>query len=365
MTTSDHPAPVTPTVVQGDIEGKSDKVLVQVHDLTVHYPIGHALFSASKASVKAVDGLTFDVYEGETLGVVGESGCGKSTAGRAIIGLEELTDGMVSFNGYNLANLTVSERREMRQQMQMVFQDPYSSLDPQQRVGEILAEPLLAHRLATRKEAREKALKMLSTVGLEEEFAYRYPHELSGGQRQRVGVARALMLEPRLIICDEPVSALDVSIQAQVLNLLQELQGSLHLTYIFISHGLGAVKYISDRILVMYLGKIMEIGTREEIFEHPRHPYTEILLNAYPPPNPHDRDDRKRVVAQGEVPSAAAPPSGCVFHTRCPFAQPICSQEVPVLRGGEHAFACHFPLGKPAAATADPAKPVWKATVKR
>ena len=318
--------------------------LLRVRDLKVTYPIRKGVFSRTVGAVRAVDGVSFDVYPGETLGVVGESGCGKSTAGRAIIGLEAIDEGTVEFEGHDIGHASGSELRSLRREFQMVFQDPFSSLNPQKRIGDLLMEPLIAHGIAARRDAREAAAKTLEIVGLDESFGYRYPHELSGGQRQRIGVARALMLRPKLIVCDEPVSALDVSIQAQVLNLLKRLQEELSLTYLFITHGLGVVKYISDRIVVMYLGKVMEIGTTEEIFDHPRHPYTEILLSAYPVPNPVGRERRERIIARGEVPSAAKPPSGCVFHTRCPFAKERCRTEVPTLRGGDHAFACHYPL---------------------
>ncbi|MFC7405631.1 ABC transporter ATP-binding protein [Georgenia alba] len=324
--------------------------LLSVQDLKLHYPIRGGIFSRQVGSVRAVDGVSFEVFPGETLGIVGESGCGKSTTGRAIIRLEDPSAGAVVFGGRDLASLQSRALRKVRLDLQMVFQDPYSSLNPQKRVGDLLAEPLTAHGRVSRKEAGRKVVEMLERVGLSSQFRSRYPHELSGGQRQRVGIARALMLDPTLVVLDEPVSALDVSIQAQVLNLLKDLQRDLGLTYIFISHGLGAVKYISDRIAVMYLGKIMETATTAELFANPRHPYTEILLDAYPAPNPHLRD-KERIVVQGDVPNAANPPSGCVFHTRCPFAREKCKTEVPQLEGGKHAFACHFPLevGRPPA----------------
>jgi peptide/nickel transport system ATP-binding protein/oligopeptide transport system ATP-binding protein len=331
--------------------------LLEVVELKQHYPIKRGVVSRTVGQVRAVDGVSFKVYPGETLGIVGESGCGKSTTGRAIIRLESPTEGSVIFDGTDISAHSQRTMRRLRSQLQMVFQDPYASLNPQLRIGDLLVEPLIAHRRCSRADARMKVSDMLNTVGLNDSYASRYPHELSGGQRQRVGIARALMLEPKLIVCDEPVSALDVSIQAQILNLLKDLQSDLGLTYIFISHGLGAVKYISDRIVVMYLGKIMEVAPTADIFAHPRHPYTEILLDAYPEPNPRLRN-RERIVVEGDVPSPSNPPSGCVFHTRCPFAQPVCAEEVPQLRdtsaalgrdpstdnssGGQ--IACHFPL---------------------
>ncbi len=322
--------------------------LLSVRDLTIHYPIRKGVFARTVGHVKAVNGVSFDVAPGETVGIVGESGCGKSSTGRALIRLEKITSGRVDFLGRDITAMAEGEFRRLRRDMQMVFQDPFSALNPQKRVGDLLAEPIVVHHLARRRdEVRALVADTLKTVGLTEQFAYRYPHELSGGQRQRVVVARALTTSPKLLICDEPVSALDVSIQAQVLNLLKDLQADLDLAYIFITHGLGAVKYISDRILVMYLGHIVESASTTELFANPRHPYTEVLLNAYPVPDPTVRDRRQRVVIEGEVPSPANPPSGCVFHTRCPSAKDICSVEAPVSQGtSAHSFACHFPLAE-------------------
>lgn len=317
--------------------------LVQIEQLKKYYPIKKGVLSKTVGHVKAVDGLDFSIYPGETISLVGESGCGKSTTGRAIVKLDPPTDGKILFEGKDLASIGSNELRKIRTQMQIIFQDPYSSLNPRKRVGDLLAEPLLAHKLATREEANKKVEQMLETVGLTKFHKGRYPHEFSGGQRQRIGIARALMLNPKLIVCDEPVSALDVSIQAQVLNLLKDLQKEFNLTYLFIAHGLGAVKYISDRIAVMYLGKIVEIGKTEEIFRNPKHPYTQALLSAYPVPNPRLRD-RERIVLEGDVPSPANPPSGCRFHTRCPVSQAICKEKEPILQGPEHSVACHFPL---------------------
>ncbi|WP_078547387.1 ABC transporter ATP-binding protein [Litchfieldia alkalitelluris] len=319
------------------------KPLIQVENLKIHYPIKKGIISRTVGHVKAVDGLNFDIFPGETISLVGESGCGKSTTGRGIVKLEELTEGKVLFEGKDLSTITGAELRKVRTKMQIIFQDPYSSLNPRKRVGDLLAEPLLAHKLAEGAEVNRKVDELLEIVGLTKFHRSRYPHEFSGGQRQRIGIARALILHPKLIVCDEPVSALDVSIQAQVLNLLKDLQKEFNLTYLFIAHGLGAVKYISDRIAVMYLGKIVEIGKTEEIFRNPKHPYSKVLLNAYPIPNPHLRN-RERIVIEGDVPSPANPPKGCSFHTRCPIAQSICSKQAPNLIGLNHSVACHFPL---------------------
>lgn len=317
--------------------------IIKVEGLKKHFPIKKGIISRTVGSIKAVDGISFEVYPGETLALVGESGCGKSTTGRALVQLDPQTEGHVYFEGTDLAGLSSKELRKTRTQLQIIFQDPFSSLNPRMRVGELLAEPLLTHMSMSKKEAMEKVDDILRTVGLTPSHKTRYPHEFSGGQRQRIGIARALILNPKLIVCDEPVSALDVSIQAQILNLLKDLQQQFHLTYIFIAHGLGAVKYISDRIAVMYLGKIVEIGTTKEIFSSPKHPYTQVLLNAYPIPNPHMRN-RERIVVEGDVPSPANPPKGCSFHTRCPYAQAICREETPVLTGQGRQAACHFPL---------------------
>ncbi|MER2058802.1 MAG: dipeptide ABC transporter ATP-binding protein [Niallia sp.] len=317
--------------------------LVEIQNLKKYYPIKKGILSKTVGHVKAVDGLNFSIYPGETISLVGESGCGKSTTGRAIVKLDPPTEGKVLFEGKDMATIQHKELRKIRTEMQIIFQDPYSSLNPRKRIGDLLAEPLIAHRLATKEEANKKVDQILEIVGLTKFHKSRYPHEFSGGQRQRVGIARALMLNPKLVVCDEPVSALDVSIQAQVLNLLKDLQKEFNLTYLFIAHGLGAVKYISDRIAVMYLGKIVEIGKTEEIFKNPKHPYTKILLSAYPIPNPHLRN-RERIVVEGDVPSPANPPKGCRFHTRCPMAQAICKEKEPLLNATDHSVACHFPL---------------------
>lgn len=327
-----------------NVESAAEKTpLLEIKDLKKYYPIRKGILSRTVGQVKAVDGINLSVYQGETLGLVGESGCGKSTTGRTIVRLEDPTEGTIRFQNKELSSLSQKEMRTIRTSMQIIFQDPYSSLNPKKRIGDLLAEPLKTHHLAEGEEIDKKVNDILNIVGLTKHHRNRYPHEFSGGQRQRIGIARALIVNPKLIICDEPVSALDVSIQAQVLNLLKDLQQEFQLTYVFIAHGLGAVKYISDRIAVMYLGKIVEIATTEEIFKRPRHPYTKILLNAYPIPNPHMRD-REQIVIQGDVPSAANPPSGCTFHTRCPYAQDICRQQIPSLEGTNHSVACHFPL---------------------
>jgi oligopeptide transport system ATP-binding protein len=317
--------------------------LLQVKNLKQYYPITKGILSRTVGHVKAVDGLTFDIFPGETLGLVGESGCGKSTTGRAIVQLEKPTEGEIIFEGKNLADFSTSEMRKIRTDLQIIFQDPYSSLNPRKRIGDLLSEPLLFHKLTDSSEVQKKVADILEIVGLPSSYSSRYPHEFSGGQRQRIGIARALILNPKLIVCDEPVSALDVSIQAQVLNLLKDLQKEFNLTYLFIAHGLGAVKYISDRIAVMYLGNIVEIAKTEDIFKNPKHPYSRALLSAYPVPNPHLRG-RERVVIEGDVPNPANPPKGCKFHTRCPFVQSKCMEEVPVLTGTDHTVACHFPL---------------------
>lgn len=332
------------TTILGKQEIEQNKTpLVQIQNLQKYYPIKKGIISRTVGQVKAVDGINFDIYPGETLALVGESGCGKSSTGRAIVQLDLATDGKVFFEGKDLSAFSVKELRKVRTDLQIIFQDPYSSLNPRKRIGDLLIEPLLTHKLCSREEANKKVDEMLEIVGLNKAHKSRYPHEFSGGQRQRIGIARALIVDPKLIVCDEPVSALDVSIQAQILNLLKDLQKEFQLTYLFIAHGLGAVKYISDRIAVMYLGKIVEIGKTQDIFANPKHPYTKILLNAYPIPNPHLRN-RERIVVEGDVPNPANPPSGCSFHTRCPYAQSTCHKQTPDLLGEGHSVACHFPL---------------------
>jgi len=294
--------------------------------------------------VRAVDGVTFDIHKGETLGLVGESGCGKSTTGRTVLQLYRPTSGEVDFDGVNLVEAKGSALRRMRRKMQMIFQDPYASLNPRMTVGEIVGEPLIVHRVASGKDVAARVDQLLSLVGLSPTYANRFPHEFSGGQRQRIGVARALALQPAFIVCDEPISALDVSIQAQVVNLLEELQEQFNLTYLFIAHDLSMVRHISDRVAVMYLGVIVELASRDEIYLRPLHPYTQALLSAVPIPDPYAEAERKRVILEGDVPSPINPPSGCRFRTRCPLAKPVCAEDRPAwreLRPG-HYVACHF-----------------------
>ena len=317
------------------------EILVEVQDLKVYFPVTAGLiFQRKVADVKAVDGVTFHIRRGETLGLVGESGCGKSTTGRAILQLYRPTAGTVKYDGRDLTQVKGGELRRYRRKMQMIFQDPYASLNPRMSVGSIIGEPLAIHGLARGKERKERVQELLRVVGLNPYFANRYPHEFSGGQRQRIGIARALAVNPKLIICDEPVSALDVSIQAQVLNLLEELQKEFGLTYLFIAHDLSVVKHISDRIAVMYLGRIVEIADADTLFTNPQHPYTEALLSAVPIPDPAIR--RERIILPGDVPSPVNPPQGCRFHTRCLYAQESCRIEDPPLLdvGGGHLVAC-------------------------
>ena len=323
--------------------------LLKVDNLVKHFPITRGVLKKKQvAAVRAVDGISFYVNKGETLGLVGESGCGKSTTGKVIIRLEEPTSGTAVFDGHKIFELSRERMREVRRNLQMVFQDPYASLNPRMQVGEIIAEPLIVHNLVSGKEREGRVVELLETVGLNATHARRYPHEFSGGQRQRIGVARALAVDPQLIICDEPVSALDVSIQAQVINLLQDLQKTMGLTYLFIARDLSVVKHISNRIAVMYLGKIVEMCSKDALFESPKHPYTEALLSAIPVPDPDYT--KNRIILEGDVPSPISPPSGCRFHTRCRYAMEICKVEEPqfVDLGGGHYCACH--LRKPAKA---------------
>jgi len=307
--------------------------ILRVENLVKHFEVGGGLFGGRPAVVKAVDGVSFEIGRGETLGLVGESGCGKTTTGRCILRLEPPTGGRVIFEGRDLSTLSAAELRGMRRRMQVIFQDPYSSLNPRMTVGQIIAEPLAVHRIVPDRAARAARVQdLLRHAGLLPAMARRYPHELSGGQRQRVGIARALAMEPTLIICDEPVSALDVSIQAQIINLLEELQAEFGLTYLFVAHDLSVVRHISDRVAVMYLGKIVEITDRKSLYEDPLHPYTKALLSAVPIPDPVVEARREHVVLGGEVPSPLNPPSGCVFHPRCPIAVAECRTTVPDLR---------------------------------
>jgi oligopeptide transport system ATP-binding protein len=318
------------------------EVLVSVQHLVKHFPIRGGIFSRVVNSVKAVDDVSFDIYRGETLGLVGESGCGKTTTARVLLRLEPATSGAVYFEGRDILKLTRAQMREVRREMQIIFQDPYASLNPRMTVGEIIAEPLVVHGVAKGAERERRVRELLEVVGLSPSYARRYPHEFSGGQRQRIGIARALALNPKLIVCDEPVSALDVSIQSQVLNLLDDLQREFGLTYLFIAHGLNVVKHVSDRVGVMYLGKLVELAAADDLFAHPLHPYTEALLSAIPVPNPEFH--RQRIVLQGDVPSPVHPPSGCRFHTRCPYAMDVCRVKEPVMTdlGGGHQVACHL-----------------------
>ena len=314
--------------------------LIEVHNLKKYFPIGAGLFGVGGEVVKAVDGVSFNIRRGETFGLVGESGCGKSTTGRCILRLIESTSGEVRFDGRDLLELGSKEMRVLRREMQIIFQDPYSSLNPRMTVGQIIEEPLIIHGVEDRRSRRKRVLELLELVGLEGEHAGRYPHEFSGGQRQRIGIARALAPAPRFIVCDEPVSALDVSVQAQVVNLLQDLQEQLGLTYLFISHGLAVVEHISTRVGIMYLGKLVEVASSREIFHNALHPYTRALLSAIPIPDPDIR--RERLPLTGDIPTAIEPPSGCRFRTRCPIAEPRCAEIEPRLVevSPDHFVAC-------------------------
>jgi len=319
-----------------------DGNLVEVRDLKKYFPVKAGAFGDGRESVKAVDGVSFTIRRGETFGLVGESGCGKSTTGRCILRLIEPTDGEVIFDGHDLRESGPEDLRRLRRDMQIIFQDPYSSLNPRMRVGAIIEEPLIIHKIGAKSDRRDRVAELLRLVGLDGSHATRYPHEFSGGQRQRIGIARALALNPKFIVCDEPVSALDVSVQAQVVNLLQDLQEQLGLTYLFISHGLSVVEHISNRVGIMYLGKLVEVAPSEEIFRNPLHPYTRALLSAIPVPDPDLH--RERLPLTGDIPTAISPPSGCRFRTRCPYAQERCARETPLMRpvGDATLAACHF-----------------------
>jgi oligopeptide transport system ATP-binding protein len=322
--------------------------LLEVKGLKKHFPIRSGILKRTTGYVYAVDDISFSVEKGETLGLVGESGCGKSTTGRAVLRLIPPTAGTITFNGVDIMAATRPEMQTLRRDMQIIFQDPYASLNPRMRVRNIVGESLKIHSIGTEAEQQKRVFELLETVGLSVEHAERYPHEFSGGQRQRIGIARALALNPKLIICDEPVSALDVSIRAQVINLLEDLQARFDLTYVFIAHDLSVVKHASDRVAVMYLGKIVEISDSAVLYSSPQHPYTEALLSAVPIPDPTTERARRRIILEGDVPSPANPPTGCVFHPRCPRSQEICSTEMPRLAstgdaGERHEVACYFP----------------------
>jgi oligopeptide transport system ATP-binding protein len=336
------------TMVESATNGSSDgsEKLVEVTDLFKHFPIRRGiLIPREVGAVKAVDGVSFFIHRGETLGLVGESGCGKTTVGRTILGLYDATDGQVSIDGHDVVHAKGKDWMPIRRKAQMIFQDPFASLNPRWTVNAIVSEPLRVHKLiADKKEQADRVVELLETVGLSDRMVNRFPHEFSGGQRQRIGIARALASDPLFVICDEPISALDVSIQAQVVNLLEDLQDRLDLTYLFIAHDLSMVRHICNRVAVMYLGVIMELGERDELYDNPLHPYTKALLSAVPIPDPGTARQRQRVVLEGDVPSPINPPPGCRFHTRCPIAVDLCSQERPEWRelGRGHWVACHL-----------------------
>jgi len=328
--------------------GAEPQPLIQVQELRTHFPTSRQGLLGRRGSVKAVDGLTFDIHKGETLGLVGESGCGKSTTGRTIIRLIRATSGSVLYDGRDLTKVSEREMRRLRQKLQIVFQDAYASVSSRMRVQSIIGDALAIHHLASGRSRSNRVAELLEIVGLDPRFASRYPHEFSGGQRQRIGIARALAVRPEFIVCDEPISALDVSIRAQIINLLEDLQGEFRLTYLFIAHDLAVVRHICDRVAVMYLGKFMELSPNQQLYDHPLHPYTRSLISAVPVPDPDLEDTRQRIILQGDVPSPVSPPPGCVFHTRCPIARERCAHEVPEWRqyAPRHWVACHY-AGEP------------------
>lgn len=329
------------TMDQKDTKNSESEYLLQIKNLKTYYPITGGFFRRTVGHVKAVDDVSFEIKKGETFGLVGESGCGKSTTGRTILRLTKPTDGKIIFDGKDITNLRGSKLRKARQDFQMVFQDPYASLNPMQMVGDIISEPIRNfHKKKSKKEIREEVFDLLTRVGLPEDAYFKYAHEFSGGQRQRIGIARALALKPKLIIADEPVSALDVSVQSQVLNLLKDLQDEFDLTYLFIAHDLSVVKHMSDRIGVMYLGRLVEVADKDSIYDEPLHPYTKALISAIPEPDPNIK--KERIVLEGDVPSPSNPPSGCPFHTRCPMAKAECAEIKPTLKEVKpgHQVAC-------------------------
>jgi oligopeptide/dipeptide ABC transporter ATP-binding protein len=339
-----EPPVLAPGRNNASLKGDASAPLVEARNIKKYFPIKQGVFSRTVGYVRAVDDVSLEIRQGETFGLVGESGCGKSTLGRVLLRLQQATAGQVHFEGRDLLALNPRELRAMRREMQIIFQDPFGSLNPRFTIGDIIGEPLAVHRVAAGKAKDERVVELLQLVGLDPALRNRYPHEFSGGQRQRVSIARGIALHPKLIIADEPVSALDVSVQSQVINLLSDLQDQLGLTYLFIAHGLNVVRHISDRVGVMYLGKLAEVAETDALFSSPSHPYTAALLSAIPVPNPHRR--RTSIVLQGDVPSPANPPSGCRFRTRCPFAQQRCTDEEPLLQeiAPGHQVACHFPL---------------------
>ncbi len=330
--------------VNEEIMLEKDDTILEVKDLVKHFPMGGGFFGQNKQVVHAVNGINFKVKKGETLGIVGESGCGKSTAGRTIIRLYEPTSGQIFFEGQDVTHAHGDDLLNLRRKMQMIFQDPYASLNPRMTVGDIIGEGLDIHKLESGQARTDRIYELLEVIGMNPEHANRFPHEFSGGQRQRIGIARALSVNPRLIICDEPISALDVSIQAQIVNMLEELQEKMGLTYLFIAHDLSMVKHISHRIAVMYLGRIVELADSFELYKNPQHPYTKALLSSIPIPDPRVEATRTRIVVQGTVPSPIDPPSGCYFRTRCPYVKAVCAEQVPQLKelGNNHVAACHL-----------------------
>ena len=339
-------APTRVKTTKKAIPSEPTEPILTINDLKMHFPIYKGILRRQVGAVKAVDGVSFAIHQGETLGLVGESGCGKSTLGQTILRLLTDSEGEITFNGQELSGLKDSELREVRRQMQMIFQDPYSSLNPRSTVGDIIREGLNIHQIGRAAERDARVRELMSLVGLNPAYAERYPHEFSGGQRQRVGIARALATDPAFIVADEPISALDVSIQAQVVNLLEDLKGKLGLTFLFIAHDLAMVRYLSDRVAVMYLGRIVELGTRDDVFERALHPYTQALQSAVPVPDPESESQRQRIILAGDVPNPAAPPAGCHFHPRCGYATDICRQSYPEFRNlgtaaQPHEVACH------------------------